>query len=58
MHDVEIFWFFHQLFIPLMHVFGVSWVHFLEHEALSPGQYFQLQLAGLYPGGNTSLHTE
>ena len=25
------------------------WDHFLEHEAASPGQYFHLQLAGLYP---------
>ena len=58
LHDVEIFRVFHQLVIPLAHVLGVSWDHVFEHEALRPGQYLQLQLPGLYPGGSISLHTE
>ena len=52
LHVVEIFWSFHQFVRPLRQfapIMPLSWDHLLEHEAASPGQYFHLQLAGLYP---------
>ena len=58
---LDTFWVFHQGVRPLTHVFvktGMSWDHFFEQWSLRAGQYFHLQLAGLYPAAVGSLSSQ